>query len=176
MVHNRRFLASVWHISVIHCLPPVISLIQWLAPVIFVILCFTNLFIFTPFFSPQFHGIHLVVVTVLSHHYNSRMDSGEAKVKSHSETQPNLATLLLDTMHIQTRSQPHQYTWSACTAPSLTQELQVCDETRISLTPASQTLSNLDNAGPIVRRPMDLPVAAGCDRAWARTQNLWWHS
>uniref|UniRef100_A0A8K9XSA9 Ig-like domain-containing protein n=1 Tax=Oncorhynchus mykiss TaxID=8022 RepID=A0A8K9XSA9_ONCMY len=26
------------------------------------------------------------------------------------------------------------------------------------------------NARPIVRRPMDLPVAAGCDRAWARTQ------
>ena len=53
---------------------------------------------FTPF-SPQFHGIQLVV-TVLSHRCNSRTDSGEAKVVSRAspETQPNQAALLLDTM------------------------------------------------------------------------------
>ena len=96
------------------------------------------------FFSPQFRGIQLVVVTVLSHRCNSRTDSGEAKVESHasSETQPDLAALLLDTTHIQPGSQPHQCvggntvhlaTWSACTAPSPPQELLVCDETRISL-------------------------------------------
>ena len=50
-------------------------------------------------FSPQFHDIQLVV-TVLSHRCNSHMDSGEAKVESRasSETQPNQAALLLDTM------------------------------------------------------------------------------
>ena len=29
---------------------------------------------------------------------------------------------------------------------------------------------------PIVRRPTDLPVAASYDRAWARTQSLWWRN
>jgi hypothetical protein len=38
--------------------------------------------------------------------------------------------------------------------------------------PTGQTLPNLDDARPIVRRPTDLPVAAGYDRAWARTQSL----
>jgi hypothetical protein len=42
--------------------------------------------------------------------------------------------------------------------------------------PTGQTLPNPDDSRPIVRRPTDLPVAAGCDRAWARTQSLWWHS
>ena len=42
--------------------------------------------------------------------------------------------------------------------------------------PDGQTLPNPDDAGLIVRRPMDLPVAGSCNRAWARTQNLWWHS
>ncbi|XP_045569017.1 zinc finger and SCAN domain-containing protein 2-like [Salmo salar] len=31
---------------------------------------------------------------------------------------------------------------------------------------------NPDNGGPIVCRPMGLPVSAGCNRAWTRTQNL----
>ena len=54
--------------------------------------------LFTPF-SPQFRGIQLVV-TVLSHCCNSRLDSEEAKVESRasSETRPNQAALLLDTM------------------------------------------------------------------------------
>ena len=38
--------------------------------------------------------------------------------------------------------------------------------------PTGQTLPNPDDARPIVRRPTDLPVAADCDRAWARTQSL----
>jgi hypothetical protein len=33
--------------------------------------------------------------------------------------------------------------------------------------PAGQTLPNQDKSWPIVRRPMGLPVTAGCDRAWA---------
>ena len=42
------------------------------------------------------------------------------------------------------------------------------DGTRTSL-PAKPS-PNPDDAGPIVRRPMGLPVAAGCDRAWTRTR------
>ena len=51
------------------------------------------------YFLPSVHGIQLVV-TVLSHCCNSRTDSREGKVESResSETQPNQATLLLDTM------------------------------------------------------------------------------
>ena len=97
-----------------------------------------------PPFSPQFRGIQLLVVTILSHHYNSRTGSGETKVESHasSETQPNQAALLLNTERIQPGSQPHQCvggntvhlaTWSACTAPGLPQESLVCDKKRISL-------------------------------------------
>ena len=65
--------------------------------------------IFTPF-SSQFRGIQLLVVTILSHRYDSRTGSGETKVESHasSETQPNQATLLLNTTLIQPGSQPHQ--------------------------------------------------------------------
>ena len=65
---------------------------------------------FLPPFSLQFRGIQLLVVTVLSHRYNSRTDSGEAKVESHasSETQPNQAALHLNTVSIQPGSQPHQ--------------------------------------------------------------------
>ena len=102
---------------------------------------------------------------------------GEAKVESHasSETQPNQAALLLDTTHIQPGSQPHQCvggntvhleTWSACNVPGPPQASLVRD------IPASQTLPNPDNARPIVRRPMDLPVVAGCNRTWAQTQSL----
>uniref|UniRef100_A0A8K9URT6 Rho family-interacting cell polarization regulator 2 n=1 Tax=Oncorhynchus mykiss TaxID=8022 RepID=A0A8K9URT6_ONCMY len=41
-------------------------------------------------FSPQFRGIQLLEITILSHRYNSRTGSGETKVESHesSETQP----------------------------------------------------------------------------------------
>ena len=43
-------------------------------------------------------------------------------------------------------------------------------------TPSDQALPNPGDARPIVHRPTDLPVAAGYDTAWARTQSLWWHS
>ena len=65
---------------------------------------------FLPPFSPQFHGIQLLIVTILSHRYNSRTGSGETMVERHtsSETQPNQATLLLNTAHVQPGSQSHQ--------------------------------------------------------------------
>ena len=60
---------------------------------------FIIIFYFLTPFSPQFCGIQLVV-TVLFHCCNSCTDSGEAKVESRasSETQPNQAGQLLDTM------------------------------------------------------------------------------
>ena len=100
------------------------------------------------YFSPQFRGIQLVVVTVLSHHCNA---SGEAKVESHmsSETQPNQSALLLDTLPIQPGRQLHQCvrgntvhlaTVSACTVPGPPEESLVRAETRISL-PAKPSLT-----------------------------------
>jgi hypothetical protein len=70
---------------------------------------FSLIFYFTPF-SPQFCGIQLLVVTILSHCYNPRTGSGETKAESHasSETQPNQAALLLNTARLQPGSQPHQ--------------------------------------------------------------------
>ena len=87
----------------------------------------------------------------MSHHCNSRTDSGEAKVESHasSKTQPNQAALLLNTARIQPGSQPHQCvggntvhlaTWLARTAPGPPQESLVRDETRMSL-PAKPSLT-----------------------------------
>ena len=51
-----------------------------------------------------------LVATILSHRYNSHTGSGETKVESHasSDTQPNQATLFLNTARIQPGSQPHQ--------------------------------------------------------------------
>ena len=111
--------------------------------------------LFAHFFLPNFMISNSQLV--LAHCCNSRTDSGEAKVKSHasSETQPNQAALLLDTMPLQPRSQPHQCvrgntvylaTVSACTAPGPPQESLVRNETRISL-PAKPS-PNLDSAGP----------------------------
>ena len=64
---------------------------------------------FYPFFSPISWCPIVVVATILSHRYNSRTGSGETKVESHasSDTQPNLAALLLNTARIQPGSQPH---------------------------------------------------------------------
>ena len=42
--------------------------------------------------------------------------------------------------------------------------------------PTDQALPNPGDARPIMRRPTDLPVAAGYDTAWAQTPGLWWHS
>jgi hypothetical protein len=46
--------------------------------------------------------------------------------------------------------------------------LLVCDGTRTSLPAKPSPIPN--DAGPIVRRPKGVPVAAGCDRAWTRTR------
>ena len=64
----------------------------------------------------------------------------------------------------------HLATVSACTAPGPPQESLVHYGTRTSL--PAQPSSNSDNTGPIVHRPMGLPVTAGCNRAWTRTQCL----
>ena len=103
---------------------------------------------FLPPFSPQFRGIQLLVATILSHRYNSRTGSGETKVESHapSDTQPNLAALLLNTARIQRASTPEAsrthvseetlctwQPWLACTAPGPPPESLVREETRTSL-------------------------------------------
>ena len=36
--------------------------------------------------------------------------------------------------------------------------------------PAAKPSPNSDNAGPIVHRPMGLPITASCDTAWNRTR------
>ena len=142
-----------------------------------ILLC---LFHFT-FFVPNFVVSNWQQL-VFSHRCNSRADSGEAKVESHasSETQPNLAALLFDTMHIQPGSQPHQCvggntvhlaTWAECTASSPTQESLVCDETRISL-PARPSLTRTA-LGQLCAAPW---ASRARPAAWTRTQNLWWHS
>jgi hypothetical protein len=74
------------------------------------------------------------------------------------DAQPNLAALLLNTVCIQPGSQPHQ-----CVGGNTV---------HLATLVSNQALPNPDDAGPIVHRPMNLPVAAGYDRAWARTQSL----
>ena len=87
----------------------------------------------------------------MSHRYNSHTGSGETKVESHasSETHPDQAALLLNTVRIQPGNQPHQcvrgntvhlVTWLAHTARGLPQESPVRDETGISL-PAKPSLA-----------------------------------
>ena len=110
-----------------------------------------NKHFFLPPFSPQFRGIQLLVVTILSHRYNSRTGLAQTKDESHATTatQPNQAALLLNTARIQPGSQSHQCvggntvhlaTWLACAAPGPPQESLVRDETRISL-PAKSSLT-----------------------------------
>ena len=115
-------------------------------------------------FLPQFCDIQLVV-TVLCHRCNSRTDSGEAKVESHasSETQPNQAALLLDTMP--TTQKPaapicrrkHRTPGDRVCVHCAPQESLVCDETRISV-PAKLS-PNPGDTGQIVRCNMGLPAA-----------------
>jgi hypothetical protein len=144
-----------------------------------------NFFFFLPLFLPNFVVSNYLVATILSHRYNSRTGSGETKVESHasSDTQPNQAVLLLNTARIQPGSQPHQYVRGNtvhlatlvsvhCTRPATGVAGARWDKN----IPTGQALPNPDDARPIVRRPTDLPVTAGCDRAWARNQSLWWHS
>ena len=125
------------------------------------------LFNYTPF-SPQFSGIQLVV-TVLSHRCNFRTYSGEAKVEScaSSETQPSEATLLKLEASRTNVSEETPYTWRPCRRAlrrKKPQELLVRDGTKTSL--LAKPSPNPDDAGPIVPRPMGLPVVSGCDRSW----------
>ena len=122
-------------------------------------------------FSPQSRGIQLVVHLVSS----LQLPYGEGR----EPCVPQNTTPTKPHCFLTPRSQPHQCvggntvqlaTVSVCTAPGPPQESLVCDGTRTSL-PAKPS-PNLDDAGPILRCPMGLPVAAGCDRAWTRTQNL----
>jgi hypothetical protein len=53
-------------------------------------------------------------------------------------------------------------------ANGLPQESLEHDGTRTSL--PAKPYTNLDDAGPIVHRPMGLPGPAGCDRAWTWTR------
>ena len=102
------------------------------------------------FFFTRFCGIQLLVATILSHRYNSRMGSGETKVESHasSDTQPNQAALLLNTARIQPGSQPHQFvrgnTVHLATLVSVhcARPATMRDETRISL-PAKPSLTRM---------------------------------
>jgi hypothetical protein len=140
-----------------------------------------NIFVLIlPLFSPNFVVSNCLVVTILSHRYNSRTGLGETKVESHasSDTQPNHAALLLNTVRIQPGSQPHQCV-GGNTVHLATLFSVHCARPTIGVAgarwdkdiPTGQPLPN-----PIVRRPTDLSVAAGYDRTWARTQSLWWHS
>ena len=82
----------------------------------------------------------MLVVTIMSHRYNSRTGSGKTKVERNAspKTQPNQAALLLiNTARIQPRRQPHQCvggntvhlaTWLACTMPGPPQESLVRDD------------------------------------------------
>ena len=117
----------------------------------------------------------MLVVTILSHCYNSRTGSAETKVESHAspETQPNQASLLLNTACIQPGSQLHQCvgntlhlaTWLACTAPGPPQESLVRDETRISLqAKPSLTRTTLGQLCVVFFLPLFLPnfVVSNC--------------
>ena len=127
--------------------------------------------------SPQFCNIQLVV-TVLSHRCNSRTDLGEAKVESRapSKTRPHQAALLLDTLHSQPGSQPHQCvggnTVQLATEVSMHAPIHHKEWLERNGTRTSQPVKpspNPDDAGPIVHRFMGLPVAASCNTARDQT-------
>jgi hypothetical protein len=92
-------------------------------------------------------GIQLVVVTLVAATPIRTREMRRSRAMR--PPKPNQAALLLDTMPIQPRSQPHQCvrritahlaTWSACTAPGPPQESLERDETWISL-PAKPSLT-----------------------------------
>ena len=127
-----------------------------------------------------FCGIQLFLgATILSHRYGS----GETMVESHasSDPQPNQAALLLNTARIRPGSQPHQcvggntvHLATLVSAHCARPASGVAGAWWDKAIPPGQTLPNPDDARPIVRCPTDLPVS--CDRAWAQTQSLRWHS
>ena len=90
----------------LQCFPQLCQ-VGWISFVWWTILIFI---FFYPLFSPISWYPIVLVATILSHRYNSRMGAGETKVESHasSDAQPNQAALLLNTARIQPGSQPHQ--------------------------------------------------------------------
>jgi hypothetical protein len=141
--------------------------------------------LFYPFFLPNFVASNCCSSYYLVSSLQLPYGSGETKVEGHasSDTQPNQAALLLNTVRIQLGSQPHQcaggntvHLATLASAHCARPATGVASARWDKDIPTSQTLPNPDDARPIVRRPMDLPVTAGCDRAWAQTQSLWWHS
>ena len=137
---------------------------------------------FTPF-SPQFHGIQLFssyyLVSSQQLPYGLGRDEGWKSCVLRYTTQ---AALLLNTAPSNPEashtnvSEETPCTWQPwlerCTQPATGVAGARWDKDF----PTGQTLPNPEDARPIVCRPTDLPVAAGYDRAWARTQSLWWHS
>ena len=124
---------------------------------------------FTPF-SLQFRDIQLVV-TVLSHRFNSPTDSGEAK---HDPAKPHcfLTHCSLNPEASRTNVlEETLYNWrprSAYRLPSRHNESLERDGTRKSQ--PVRPSPNLDGAGPVVRHFMGFLVMAGCDIVWDRTQ------
>ena len=128
-----------------------------------------------PFFSPIPWYPIVLVATILSHRYNSRMAQERRRLKVmrppiHNPTKPHCFLTQRASNPEASRTNVSEETpctwqpWLACTAPGPPQESLVRDETRISLPAKPPRI--LDDARPIVRCPTDLPVAACCDRAW----------
>ena len=123
-----------------------------------------------------FCHIHLVV-TVLSHRCNFRMASGNMKVESRasSNTTPPNYTASWHNAHLSRmpaapmcrRKQRTPGDLVSVHAPSPPQESLQRNGRRTSR-PAKAS-PNLDNAGPIVRRLMGLPVVASCNTDRYRT-------
>ena len=117
-----------------------------------------------------------LVANILSHRYNSRRARERRRLKvmrppMHNPTKPycflarRASNLEASHTNVSEETLCTWQPWLACTAPGPPQDI-----------PTSQPLPNPDDARPIVRRPTDLPVMASYDRAWSRTQSLWWHS
>ena len=145
---------------------------------------FKNIFLFLPLFLPNFVVSNCCssyyLVSSLQLPYGLGRDEGWKSCVLRYTTQP--AALLLNTARIQPGSQPHQCVGgNAVHLATLVSVHCARPDTGVAAAqwdkdiPTAQALPNPDDARPIVRRPMDLPVAARL-RAWARTQSLWWHS
>ena len=122
-----------------------------------------------PHFSPQ---MLWYPITILSHHCNSPTDSGEEKVESCIRQ-----TTLLNTRPLNPEAsctnvlEETLFNWrpkSACRCPAHHKESLERDEP--SKAPPAKPSNTPDEAGPIVHRPMGVPVTAGCDTAWDRNR------
>jgi hypothetical protein len=106
-----------------------------------------------------------LVVTVLSHRCNSRTDSAEAKVESHAsyETRPCQATLLASPGSPTNVWEETPSKWglkSGCLDPARHRGLLERHGARKYTGRPKKPSPNPDNAGPIVRHLMGLPVAS----------------